>query len=138
MRSTLSPGTIENLRLRLERERDRLTGQIAELRAAEGVNRPREAIAWRDEVTDQADQGMDQAEWDRMRVEELALSDQLAEVEHALAKIPLGTYGVCEACGQPISEARLRALPPARFDIEHEVALEARIHAQEQLPEPNF
>ncbi len=138
MRSVVSPGTVEEMHVRLERERERLRQQIAELRTAQGVDRPRESVAWRDEVTDQADQGMDQAEWDRMHVEELALADRLAEVEHALAKMARGTYGLCEACGQPIPAARLRALPAARFDIEHEVALEARIHAQEQLPEPGF
>jgi DnaK suppressor protein len=138
MKSTLPPPTIGDLRVRLECERDRLKEQIADLRAAESVNQPQESVAWGKEVTDQADQGMDQAEWDRLHIEELALADRLAEVEHALAKIPLGAYGVCEACGQPIPEARLQEMPAARFDLEHEVAFENRIHAQEQLPEPGF
>lgn len=137
-KSTVSPGTVEDVRTRLERERYQLRKQIAELRTAQGVDRPRESAAWREEVTDQADQGMDQAEWDRMHVEELSQMDRLAEVEHALAKIALGTYGLCEACDQPIPEARLRVLPTARYDIEHETALEERIRAQEQLPEPGF
>ncbi|MGZ3714265.1 MAG: TraR/DksA C4-type zinc finger protein [Ktedonobacterales bacterium] len=45
---------------------------------------------------------------------------------------------MCETCGQPIPEARLQALPSARFDIEHEAALEERIHAEDQLPEAAF
>ena len=30
----------------------------------------------------------------------------------------LGSYGNCEACGKPIGEARLEAIPTARFCIE--------------------
>jgi len=32
-------------------------------------------------------------------------------IEEALARIKRGTYGVCEVCKQPISEARLEAVP---------------------------
>jgi DnaK suppressor protein len=32
-------------------------------------------------------------------------------IEDALARIKQGTYGVCEICKQPISEARLEAVP---------------------------
>ena len=32
-------------------------------------------------------------------------------IEEALARIKLGTYGVCEVCKRPISEARLEAVP---------------------------
>jgi DnaK suppressor protein len=136
--TTLSPGTMENLRARLEHEREQLKQRIADLRAAEGIGRPSESVAWREEVTDQADQGMDQAEWDRLRIEEFAQVGRLTEIEHALEKMALGTYGLCEACGRPIPEARLLAVPEARFDVEHEAAFEERIHAEEQLPEPGF
>ena len=32
-------------------------------------------------------------------------------IEEALARMKLGTYGVCEVCKQPISKARLEAVP---------------------------
>jgi len=32
-------------------------------------------------------------------------------IEEALVRIKHGTYGVCEVCKQPISEARLEAVP---------------------------
>jgi DnaK suppressor protein len=35
----------------------------------------------------------------------------LARTERALAKLGEGTYGRCDGCGEPIPEARLRALP---------------------------
>jgi DnaK suppressor protein len=35
----------------------------------------------------------------------------LADVQRALAKLEEGSYGTCDACGQPIGDARLEALP---------------------------
>lgn len=37
----------------------------------------------------------------------------------ALSRIEKGTWGVCEACGSPIEEARLAADPAATTCIEH-------------------
>jgi RNA polymerase-binding protein DksA len=37
----------------------------------------------------------------------------LASIDAALARIEDGTYGICETCGQPISEERLEAIPYA-------------------------
>ena len=44
--------------------------------------------------------------------------DELRAVEHALAKIKRGTYGVCESCGKAIDPARLRAVPYATLCID--------------------
>jgi RNA polymerase-binding protein DksA len=41
----------------------------------------------------------------------------LAEIDAAITRLDVGTYGVCERCGQPISDARLRARPVARTCI---------------------
>ena len=43
---------------------------------------------------------------------------ELAEVNHALAKIKNGTYGICEKSGKPIPEARLKVEPHARCTLE--------------------
>jgi DnaK suppressor protein len=43
---------------------------------------------------------------------------ELAELEEAVKRVDSGKYGQCEACGQEISEARLEAIPTARFCIE--------------------
>jgi DnaK suppressor protein len=45
------------------------------------------------------------------------LNEALAEVEAALRRLADGTYGLCERCGQPISPARLEAMPAARLCI---------------------
>ncbi|MBC7104752.1 MAG: TraR/DksA C4-type zinc finger protein, partial [Firmicutes bacterium] len=39
------------------------------------------------------------------------LQDRLVAVENALQKLAEGTYGRCDLCGRPISEARLAAIP---------------------------
>ena len=39
------------------------------------------------------------------------LQAELETVTTALTKLEDGTYGTCEICGEPISEARLSALP---------------------------
>lgn len=36
-------------------------------------------------------------------------------IDQALARIKQGTYGVCEVCKHPISEARLEAVPWTHF-----------------------
>jgi DnaK suppressor protein len=40
-----------------------------------------------------------------------SLERGLARTERALAKLDDGTYGVCDACGNPIARARLQAMP---------------------------
>jgi len=50
----------------------------------------------------------------------------LREINHALAKIQNGTYGICEGTGKPISKARLEAQPWARYSIEYARELEKR------------
>ena len=40
------------------------------------------------------------------------------EIDAALARIEDGTYGICENCGEPIGEDRLRAIPWARLCID--------------------
>jgi len=42
----------------------------------------------------------------------------LDEIAAALKRIDDGTYGICEVCGKPIGDERLRALPWARLCIE--------------------
>lgn len=40
-----------------------------------------------------------------------SLEEGLARTERALAKLDEGTYGRCDACGEPIAPARLEAMP---------------------------
>ncbi len=40
---------------------------------------------------------------------------ELADIEHAMRRLDEGSYGTCEACGKPIGDERLEALPAARL-----------------------
>lgn len=55
------------------------------------------------------------------RERDLALSAQalatVEEIDHALAKMESGSYGLCESCHRPIVRARLAALPYARLCV---------------------
>ncbi len=48
----------------------------------------------------------------------------LREIDEALARIDDGTYGVCEATGQPIGKARLKAQPWVKYCYEYMLAQE--------------
>jgi DnaK suppressor protein len=50
--------------------------------------------------------------------------DALYEIDQALKRIELGTYGKCEMSGKPIPRARLEAIPFARFTVECQSQLE--------------
>jgi DnaK suppressor protein len=95
------------LRATLEGDRDQLRRQIAELPGEDDFDE------------NHADSGQVAAEQGEHRVLAGALGDQLAEVELALAKFDAGTYGLCEADGEPINEGRLEAMPATRFCIDH-------------------
>jgi DnaK suppressor protein len=41
----------------------------------------------------------------------------LTAIEEALGRLDKGSYGICRDCGEPISEARLRAIPWTRVCI---------------------
>ncbi|MBA2427339.1 MAG: TraR/DksA C4-type zinc finger protein [Actinobacteria bacterium] len=49
---------------------------------------------------------------------------ELTDVDRALVRLDDGSYGFCEACGKPIGEARLEAVPTARFCVEDQAAQE--------------
>lgn len=63
----------------------------------------------------QADMGTETFERER----DLSILEQveaeLGDVEHALRRLDQGTYGTCDACGGPIGDERLEALPATRF-----------------------
>ena len=42
---------------------------------------------------------------------------EIEQVKLAIARIDKGGYGICEKCGEPIKEARLKALPFTRLCI---------------------
>jgi RNA polymerase-binding transcription factor DksA len=71
-----------------------------------------------------ADAGSDNFELENT----LGLMDEevklLAEIDDAMARIELKTFGVCEGSGKPIPKVRLDAIPWARYCIEYKELLE--------------
>src|SRR5436309_15291629 len=55
--------------------------------------------------------------------------DALYEIDEALKRIELGTYGKCEMSGKHIPRARLEAIPFARFTVECQSRLEKQSKA---------
>jgi len=55
----------------------------------------------------------------------------LNEIDDALDRIEDGTYGICEGTGEPISKARLKAQPWARYCVEYaRMVEEGRVEEQ--------
>ncbi len=65
-----------------------------------------------------ADQGTDAQEREKAFLFAHREGRYLDHLERALERIENGTYGSCLECGEPISEARLEAVPHARLCIE--------------------
>ncbi len=113
MASVSSDAPVIDYRRLLEDERSQLRAELAELGFGdeEGVGLDYDANF--------ADSSQVTAERGEVEVLAAKLRDSLADVAHALAKLDDGSYGRCEVCGGPISEARLEAMPATRFCIAH-------------------
>ncbi|HEX4140785.1 MAG TPA: TraR/DksA C4-type zinc finger protein [Candidatus Methylacidiphilales bacterium] len=72
----------------------------------------------------QADAGSDAYEKDFALSLLSAEQDALYEIEEALKRIEVGSYGVCEMSNKLIPHARLEAIPFARFTVECQQQLE--------------
>jgi RNA polymerase-binding transcription factor DksA len=99
----------ELLRHRLEDERKRLI-ELLEMDC--------QAVSQRQDGNGHKSEGEAATEslesWRRLVLEKLT-REQMAEVEQALHKFEVGTYGLCDICGQPIAPERLEALPWANL-----------------------
>ncbi|MCM2279116.1 MAG: TraR/DksA C4-type zinc finger protein [Oligoflexia bacterium] len=83
-----------------------------------------------DEVT-YAD-SIDQASADTDRVLAMKMKsrerDQILQIDEALRRIEQGRFGECERCGEPISEARLKAFVLSTLCIDCKAELESEEH----------
>ncbi len=113
-------------RSQLGAERDRLATVKAGLEAdGVGVETESESLSELSDLAQhQADIGTET--FDRER--DLSILEQveaeLTDVERALRRLDDGTYGTCEACGKPIEDERLKAMPAARYCLEHQAVAE--------------
>jgi DnaK suppressor protein len=95
------------LRERLERTRAELSARLG-----------REQATARDSG-DRETEPMDAAEQTREQDDAVTFSERdrvlLAEIDHALAKLKKGSYGLSERSGDPIGFERLQAIPWTRY-----------------------
>jgi len=49
---------------------------------------------------------------------------ELKEIDDALRRLDHGSYDICEECGKPIDEARLEAVPWARYYVVDQARIE--------------
>ncbi len=98
------------LKKKLEEERDRLRGEIAQLGTLR-EERPGYGNHMADDATEVFEQTKD------LSLRE-SLEDTLRRVEGALQRFAEGSYGVCEDCGAAIEWGRLKVLPYTRFCVE--------------------
>lgn len=127
MNENLSSPIVAELEAQLRAHHERLQTEIGALRRVEGTGGKHADDPSTDLKGDQGDASVEIESWSFAHQAEFDLHEQLAEVEHALSKFPLGIYGRCEQCGQPIPLARLRAFPEARYDVAHQAEVEERV-----------
>jgi DnaK suppressor protein len=96
----------------------RLQNEVETARSAERLTEPMDAAELAREQGDAA-----------LQVERHR--DRLRDIDHALAKLDAGTYGVSERSGIPIGFDRLRVIPWARTAAEEEVEVEVEVVATE-------
>ena len=115
----------EQARARLEEERSRLEGIRESAETTESEDESLSELSSLDQHP--ADIGTETFE----REKDLSILEQveaeLADIDHALKRLDDGTYGTCEACGRPISDERLEALPAARFCLDDQAGAERDI-----------
>jgi RNA polymerase-binding transcription factor DksA len=102
----------------LVRQRDELIDAVEDLTVAAreaGSDPVQDGLAETGTDSNQRDQALG-----KLALDNAALSD----IDLALSKMENGTYGICEATGEPIPEERLRAIPWARFTVEAQRARE--------------
>jgi RNA polymerase-binding transcription factor DksA len=114
----------KELHAEILRERERLEREIQRIDAQEigsGIFQGDETDA-----VDQhpSDDGSELFEREKNLTVRGTLETTLREIDDALRKFEEGTYGLCETCGKPIDERRLRAMPMATHCIEDQAKLE--------------
>lgn len=111
MARKLAKSTVDKFKTRLEAERVRLQGIIADYEQELEEARLSESSSDRSPDPGNAEASSTKLEYAKELSIEQNSVDLLSKVDWALQKIEDGTYGLCEVCGKPIPLARLDALP---------------------------
>jgi DnaK suppressor protein len=102
----LSAEKIDMYRKRLEEERLKLLAQIKETEKPEDFGGDVDDFdEERDEATDFSNQ---------VAISQ-SLKNRVNEIDGALNRMEMGTYGLCEQCNRPISEEMLKTVPETKL-----------------------
>ncbi len=101
-------GKLEEQKISLQKELESFASEDPNLKHNWDAKYPNREDSDKDEKADDAQ------EYDNMLSLEHSLELKLKDVTMALEKIAKGTYGICEGCGDKISEERLLACPEAK------------------------
>lgn len=115
---------VQEIRQRLQREREETLTNIARLR--EGMTYDLETSP---------EEG-DPDVWEREKIASLirSLENKLSEIDRALRMTERGDYGLCERCGEPIDPARLKVMPTATLCLKCKQELERQAAASRTPP----
>jgi RNA polymerase-binding transcription factor DksA len=114
-----APTAAEAARAQLVALRDALRAQMGDLAQPDGDSaRPRFSNHLAEDAQEQ-----EQREGDA--VVRRFLQRDLDQIEHALAHLERGRYGLCEVCGQQIAPRRLEVLPAATLCVQCQARQEA-------------
>jgi len=105
---------LDRYRVRLLKEKDRLKLELRHIHTENTeVGGSQAAGAGGDQNFEDhmGDAATDMFDRERDLSLERNIEDLLAQVDAALHRLDKGTYGICTACGKPIDELRLRAIP---------------------------
>jgi DnaK suppressor protein len=134
-RSSERGGQVETaeIRKRLEAERRRLAELTGKLSVPNGDSEGEASSELGDYDQHPADMASETFERAKDLSILIGMEAKIADVERALERLEAGTYGICEACGQPIVEARLEAWPAARFCRSDQARNERRVAATSRI-----
>ena len=107
---------------KLEEQLKAVTAELHTIGTYDEVNDNWEAIPDAEDLAVDADENTnaDSVEsWNERRATLADLERDYRNIKRALAKLTLGTYGICEISGQPIEEKRLQFKPDARTCMAH-------------------
>ena len=123
--SALTAAEKKNFQQRLLQERARLEQELGEIEDRVSNVGGTEAVV---ELSGHEDHPADLASETFEREKDLAMAEAievtLQKVRTALEKLHVSSYGICDACGKPISKKRLEALPYATLCVECQARLE--------------
>jgi RNA polymerase-binding protein DksA len=107
----LTTQEIDELRTRLESEREELAAQLTTIEDQAFAATQSDMSGDVGVDDESADAGTATFEREKELSIEQNVRDLIQKIDRALKRIEDGTYGICEVCGKPIEKARIKALP---------------------------